>query len=298
MTLSQIECFLALAERLNFTQTANDLFMAQTTLSRSISALEEELGVKLFTRNSRTVVLTPAGQAYRQECAGVLAICRRAEEAARLAEQGYIGELRIGILQDHFDLQAVRIHRAMAERFPGIHLFMRELNHSQLFSKLGAGELDAIIHTSSFSIGEEAAVHPLAYERQCVVVPPESPLAERESISVDELREEQFVVMSRTVSQPGHDFLWKTTSDAGFIPNVVGEASHVPSLLMMVAYGMGVTFMTDCITDVAKGMVAFVPLQDVPPCIHALVWRKENQNASLPLLLEIVQELFPNKDRV
>ncbi len=295
MTLSQIECFLALAERLNFTQTANDLRMAQTTLSRSISSMEEELGVRLFTRNTRMVTLTPAGQAYRQECAGVLATCRRAEEAARLAEQGYIGELKIGILQDHFDVQAVRIHRAMADRCPQIRLIMRELNHSQLFNQLEAGELDAVIHTSSLPVGEGLAAHPLAYERQCVVVPPESPLARRERVSVDELREEKFVIMSRIASQTGYDFLWKTTFDAGFVPNVVGEASHVPSLLMMVAYGMGVTFMTDCIIDVAKGLVVFVPLRDVPPCIHALAWRKDNPNASLPLLLETVRELFPEK---
>ena len=294
MTLKQIECFLALAERLNFTQTANDLFMVQTTLSHSISTLEKELGVKLFDRTSRTVTLTPAGAAYRRECAGVLETCRRAEAAARLAEQGYQGELKIGILQDHFDVQAVNIYRAMADRYPDIRLDMRELNHSQLFSHLETGELDAVIHIGSFSVCEGQDMYPLAHESQCVVVPPDSPFAQAESVAVDELRNEKFVIMSRTVSQPGHDFLWKTTAAAGFVPNVVGEASHVPSLLMMVAYGMGVTFMTDCVADLAKGLVKFVPLRNVPPCIHGLVWQKENPNASLPFLLDTVQDIFPS----
>ena len=59
MNLEQIESFLVLAQRLNFTQAANDLFMAQPALSRLIAALEKELEVQLFHRNSRGVSLTP-----------------------------------------------------------------------------------------------------------------------------------------------------------------------------------------------------------------------------------------------
>ena len=61
MTLNQLECFMVLAQRLNFTQAADDLFMAQPALSRLISALEKELDLQLFYRNSRSVALTPAG---------------------------------------------------------------------------------------------------------------------------------------------------------------------------------------------------------------------------------------------
>ena len=66
MTLNQLECFSVLAQRLNFTQAADDLFMSQPALSRTISALEGELGVRLFDRNSRSVALTPAGRAFYQ----------------------------------------------------------------------------------------------------------------------------------------------------------------------------------------------------------------------------------------
>ena len=64
MTLNQLECFMVLAQRLNFTQAADDLFMAQPALSRLISALEKELDLQLFYRNSRSVALTPAGTVF------------------------------------------------------------------------------------------------------------------------------------------------------------------------------------------------------------------------------------------
>ena len=72
MTLNQLECFMVLAQRLNFTQAADDLFMAQPALSRLISALEKELDLQLFYRNSRSVALTPAGTVFFKKCPKIL----------------------------------------------------------------------------------------------------------------------------------------------------------------------------------------------------------------------------------
>ena len=59
MTTFQIECFLNVAKYLNFTEAANHLFIAQSSLSRNISNLEAELGIKLFSRTKKYVRLTP-----------------------------------------------------------------------------------------------------------------------------------------------------------------------------------------------------------------------------------------------
>lgn len=72
VTLNQLECFMVLAQRLNFTQAADDLFMAQPALSRLISALEKELDLQLFYRNSRSVALTPAGTVFFKKCPKIL----------------------------------------------------------------------------------------------------------------------------------------------------------------------------------------------------------------------------------
>lgn len=63
---------MVLAQRLNFTQAADDLFMAQPALSRLISALEKELDLQLFYRNSRSVALTPAGTVFFKKCPKIL----------------------------------------------------------------------------------------------------------------------------------------------------------------------------------------------------------------------------------
>lgn len=293
MTLSQLECFMALAERLNFTQTANDLFMAQTTLSRSISALEQELGVQLFARSSRTVALTPAGQAFYKECSEVIRGCRRMTDAARLAEQGFSGRITIGILQDNFDAEAVRIYREMKRRYPQIHVSFQEQNHSHLVSRLLSDELDAIIHFGFLEASSGQEVIPLRQEQECVVVAADSPFAKRTTVQAEELKDESFIVMSRLVSRPGHDFLWRTLTNAGFVPKVVAEVDHIPILLMMVACGIGSTLLMNSVTTAAGELVRFVPLEGITPSVQSLVWQRRNQNPSLPFLIETVKALYP-----
>jgi DNA-binding transcriptional LysR family regulator len=97
MDLKQMRQFLALAEELNFGRAAERLHMAQPPLTRSIRALEDELGAQLFVRTPKGADLTQAGQALLDEVPNVLALARRAEEQAQLAGQGYVGRLDVGI---------------------------------------------------------------------------------------------------------------------------------------------------------------------------------------------------------
>ena len=286
MTLNQLESFLVLAERLNFTQAADDLFISQPALSRMISSLEQELDIQLFYRSSRSVSLTPAGRAFAKECPRILDSYRSGVDAALLAQKGFRGNVEVGILRDTFDANAVKIYQQMAEDYPEIHLSFLEHSHSDLVRALMAGELDAIINTGEALTGEDTESIILRRDRQCAVVPVHSPLAKMRSLRMEDLREEDFVVMSRTASLPGYGLLWKMAADAGFIPKVAAEANYVPSLLMMVACGIGVSTLTDNLECLSQETVSFIPLVGVPLSCHALTWRRDNQNPSLPFLLE------------
>lgn len=289
MTLTQLESFLILAQRLNFTQAADDLFISQPALSRMISALEQEVGLQLFYRSSRSVSLTPAGRAFAQQCPRILDSYRAGVDAALLAQQGFRGDVTVGILRDTFDGNAVRIHQAMARDCPQIHLTFRELSHSDLIRALLAGELDAAINSGEALPQENVDTITLRRDRQCAVVPVSSPLARARSLRMEDLREENFVVMSRTASLPGYGLVWKMAADAGFTPRVAAEANYVPSLLMLVACGLGISTLTDNLEYLSQDMVSFIPLVGVPLSCHALAWRRDNRNPSLPFLLDTVR---------
>ncbi len=292
MNLEQIECFMSLAQRLNFTQAAGDLYMAQPALSRTIAALEKELGVQLFYRSPRSVTLTPAGRAFWKECPAILDSYRRSVGAAQRAQKGYQGEVVLGVLRDKFDPRVADLYQAMEARYPEIQLTLREYSHSRLMRGFLDGELDAIVNFSSEEQPPEVESLTMHRDRQCVAVPRQSPLGQERSLRMEDLKGERFVAMSRTASQPGHDFLRCIAAEAGFVPNVVAEADYIPSLLMMVACGIGITTLTDDLEHLARGRVIFVPLVGVPLSAHSLNWRRGNPNPSLPFLVETAREML------
>ena len=93
MTIFQIKCFLNVAEYLNFTEAANHLFVAQSSLSRNISNLEEELGMQLFVRTKKYVRLTPCGAVLYEEFSKLLKLGEAAVQKARNAELGENGSI-------------------------------------------------------------------------------------------------------------------------------------------------------------------------------------------------------------
>ncbi|MCD7864476.1 MAG: LysR family transcriptional regulator [Clostridiales bacterium] len=99
MTTFQIQCFLSAAETLNFTEAANRMFIAQSSLSRNISRLETEIGLTLFIRTKKYVRLTPAGTVLYAEYSKLLKMADYALEKARNAEIGENGNLRLGVLE-------------------------------------------------------------------------------------------------------------------------------------------------------------------------------------------------------
>src|SRR5271156_4689887 len=95
--LRHVRYFIAVAEYLNFTKAAQQLHIAQPPLSRQIRQLEEDLGVTLFSRNKRSVALTTAGQIFLDEARKLVVQAGHAMEAARHAQKGESGVVRIGI---------------------------------------------------------------------------------------------------------------------------------------------------------------------------------------------------------
>lgn len=294
VTLNQLECFMVLAQRLNFTQAADDLFMAQPALSRLISALEKELEVQLFYRNSRSVALTPAGTAFFKECPKILDKYRSSVVAARLAQEGYRGSVVLGIMRDTFEPKLSELYQRFRAAYPQVSLVMRGYSHSQLLMALEHGEVDAILNYMPAPTGLESPSILLHKNHQCIITSMDHPLATRGSLLMEEVRDEPFVVMARTASIPGHDFIWKTAADAGFAPQVVAEATHVPVLLTLVSCGIGISTLSDDMACLSQGKVAFIPLLGVPFANVRLMWREENSNPCLPHLLEIVRGISQN----
>lgn len=143
MTFNQINYFLTIAKHLNFTQAASELFVAQSTLSRSIAALEAEIGVKLLQRDFHNVTLTVAGELMYCEMEKIMAeigvVIHRVQDVANNKDN----KLVIGILAgQEVDTSVLFALKRLSDDFPDFDVEIRKMLHQELVDEIKANKLD------------------------------------------------------------------------------------------------------------------------------------------------------------
>lgn len=290
MTIFQLECFWALAQSLNFTQAAAQQYITQPALSRSILALEQELGIVLVNRTRQRVSLTPAGQVFTAECRKMIDVYQSGVQRARLATEQLIGSVRLGVPNDSFEPLAVRLVRVVAARHPGVHIELKFNSPTALVRALDDDLVDIIVASGKPRTNGAQSIL-LQRREDCAVFPVGHPLAEREHVNFSELRHENFVVISRSSSVAGYESVITKASDAGFTPNIIWEADTVSSVLMQVACGMGVSVLYREHQRLCGDDVAFVPLTGCQPFDRHLIW-KDNDDPCLATVVSVAGELY------
>jgi len=243
MELRQIRSFLSIAETLHFGRTAELIHLSQPALSLQIRALEEEVGVRLFERNRRKTTLTAAGAAFRDEAAAALAQLEQAIRQARLAASGKLGILRIGFISTAGSVFVADIVRQFRELYPEVEVSLRNILTAEQVQMLETGSLD--IGFLRLPIGGHSTLDVVTVHREpfVLVVPSSHKLAKRKRVRLREVADEDFVMYERTWAPGFHDLMFGILRDAGIVPNVTQTAGEVPTLISLVASGMGITIM-------------------------------------------------------
>lgn len=272
-------------------QGAGQQYITQPALSRSISSLEKELGIKLVNRTTHTVSLTPAGRVFAEECRKIISTYQDGVQNALTASQSIVGRVRLGVPIDSFEPLAVKLVRAITEKHSGIHIELKFNTPTRLLRALDDDLVDVIIASGRPRSAESKY---LLVDRRMdyVVISSVHPLADREEVSFSELRYENFIAISRSSSIAGYQSIIDHASAGGFSPNIVGEAETVSSLLMMVACGVGITVLYKEHQPIsATDAVRFIPLKGEKYFNRYLIWNRLD-NSCLDSVLEVAKGLF------
>src|SRR5438067_839146 len=186
MELRHLRYFIAVAEEMHFGRAAQRLHIVQPALSKQISALERELGFRLFSRTKRSVAFTPAGEAFYHEARDILARVERANELTRLTAAGALGTLDIGFASPVIWSVLQPILRRQREAFPGVRLHLHELHSAPQMRMLREGKLNAGFLRAG-GPDELLEFKPVCREAIVVALPEQHRLAQEERIDLAEL---------------------------------------------------------------------------------------------------------------
>ncbi|MCI8893447.1 MAG: LysR family transcriptional regulator [Lachnospiraceae bacterium] len=294
MTSFQIQCFMTVAEYLNFTEAASQLFVAQSSLSRNISNLEEELSLQLFLRTKKYVRLTPAGAILFDEFSRLSQQYCAALDRARQAQANLEGLLRIGIIEnqrsEHFLPRSINSLRQM---LPNLKIDLFRANFRELREALSRNEIDVAV-TVDFDVDayqdQNIVVQPFFTSQGRCVISKFHPLAHREIIAIEDLKNESLIAISPEVSQGGYDHLLELCRIHGFTPPQIYHASSVDNLILMVESGMGFSVLDENSAITGNSAVRSIPINDQGPLSLVAIWHKSNLNPAIPMLISRLME--------
>lgn len=157
MTFNQINYFLNVAKHLSFTKAASSLFITQSTLSRSIASLEDELGVVLLKRDFHNLSLTPAGELFYQEMDGIMESVQDILMRVQDLSSNQTSFFPIGLLDgQEIETDLLFSLRNLSDLYPQYNLNLQRMSHKDLMAALKNGKLDVF----ETLVSQEAAADP------------------------------------------------------------------------------------------------------------------------------------------
>lgn len=286
MELRHLLYFRAVAEELHFSKAALKLFISQPPLSRQIKELEDELGVQLFIRSNKRVVLTDAGKYFKDE---VDAIFARLEESKNMVKQIHLsesGELKIGYISSVYQSQLAEVLKAMRIAFPHIKTSLYEVPTLTQIRALEEGSLDVGILRAPVH-SEKLQVQTLFFDPFMVVIPSGNNFGSQQELAAF-LKTSPFIFFNKGFAAHYNEKLVEICERMGFKPDIVHEANNVHSILQLIEAGLGVSILPSSLKKQYGHLnLSFIKLENIPVNTEVvLAYKTVNRNVALKWFIE------------
>ena len=274
LTLRQLHYFDALARIGHFGRAAEACAVTQPALSMQIHELEAQLGVALFERGRKRIVLTEAGRAIAGKAARILMDAQDLIDVARHRNKVLCGTLRFGVIPTVGPYLLPALLPKLSEAFPDLELHVRETQTSVLLAELSDGKLDVVFLALPIAIPELES-RELIEDKFLLAVPSDYQGKGRVVVTEDFLRHQRLLLL-----EEGHCFRDQALIFCGLQQssalNTMG-ASTFATIVRMVANGLGITFLPEMAvsTEIRSKEIRVLRLAaPEPKRTLGLVWRK------------------------
>jgi DNA-binding transcriptional LysR family regulator len=286
--LAQLRAFLIALEEGSFNRAALRLRVSQSTLSRQMQVLENEIGGALLERTTAGIRPTDAGYALAASLPRVLADYDAAIEEARRLARGQRDLIRLGYLGSAAQMFLDPALSALRRTHPEVKVKLLDLSPGEQIVALRKGEIDlALIGQEGALLSGEFYIRKLTTLAVVAVMPADHPLASRERVSLKELHGERFI-SSPEEDLPGRDrWITQLCRRAGFRPKFVQKAGSISNMFTLIGSEGAVTLVPAYLKRFPVASVAMVPLSDTKATWDFLVvWQRGRTGKSLHSLLD------------
>jgi LysR family transcriptional regulator, hydrogen peroxide-inducible genes activator len=291
-SLQQLRFLCALAEQGHFGRAAESCAVTQSTLSGGIKEIEARLGITLFERSHRHVMLTPLGKEIAKRAQRLLVDAEELVGLARNVQEPLSGPLRFGVIPTvgPYVLPSLLSHLGTA--LPKLKLYVREAPTAVLLDQLAAGYLDILSVAVPYDLGNVETME-IAEDPIVVAMPRNHPLGRRKVVSPDDLAREQLLLIEDGHCLRSHSLQACRIVDP--VRNEVFQATTLRTLVQMVAAELGITLMPQIAVDselATTRNVVIRPLSpDKPFRTLVLAWRPtSSRGAEFRMFGNIIRE--------
>lgn len=270
MRLERLKFFLTVAETGSFSEAAERLYTTQSAVSKQVIALEKELGVSLFDRSRRRVVLTEAGQIVLSYARSITESCNNmlsVVQAYRRSAGGILSVASIPVMGQYGITELVGRFR---KSHPGITMSVGELESSEILTALEQGRYEMAFMRAEQLPDSGYECLPLTHDALAALLPESHPLAGEKQISLSLLKDEPFLLLNEGTLL--HKMCVDACQRCGFIPRTAYTGTRNENIAELVAMGMGVSLvMEKFFLHLRPAGVRCIPLEEHITSTIALV---------------------------
>jgi DNA-binding transcriptional LysR family regulator len=290
MELRHLRYFTAVVECKGYREASRRLHIAQPSISEAVSDLEDELGLKLFSRAHRNARVTPEGEIFYEDAVRILQQAETAILTAKRAAEGKVGRLSIGFIGSATLSFLPDLIRRYKLEYPNVKLALHDLYPAELDKACDRGEIDiAITRTLSLERSKNRQSRVLLRDPLVAVLPRSRKLKlKSKKIRLADLAKERFILFHRQGAPGVFDTIVGACRSQGFSPQVENEPNSMQTILSLVEAEEGVAIVPASISNLRSNGVQFVRLV---PDLHLdliVAWSRGETSVILRTFLDFL----------
>ena len=292
MEMRHLRCFLAVAEELHFARAAERLHIEQSPLSRAIKELEEDLGVVLFVRTTRSTRLTRAGELFLEHVRRIFSALEQARDSVKAAANGFHGQLRVALSDGITPSRLPALLALCRQEEPEVELRFFEVPLSQQIKGLHEDLYD-VGFAQSDEVGDGIATMPVWSDALMVAVPARHPLLAHKRIPLDELLRYPLVLCDPQACESHAKHVDRVLRRVDMEPVVAERVATCDLMMALVSAGfaLGLTGQSHIAASRETGVVARPLALRVPPLTTYLLRLEGDPPDVLTRFIERVQTI-------